>query len=67
MKLYFKTIFVNIMPFAIMLCAAYLIGSFVNTSWNPIDWERDARLITSIWGIGFGFALHVRLHFEGLA
>jgi nitrate reductase gamma subunit len=63
---YFKTIFINIVPYAITLCAAYLIGSFVNISWNPVDWERDARLVTSIWGITFGGALHTKLFFEGL-
>jgi hypothetical protein len=63
---YFKTIFINATPFVITVLAAYLLGSFINISWNPVDWEREARLITSIWGIAFGFALHTKLHFEGL-
>jgi hypothetical protein len=66
MKLYFKTIFVHVVPFIIMLGAAYLLGSFINVSWNPIDWTSEARLITSIWGIGFGFALAIRLRMEGV-
>ena len=66
MTRYFKTIFVNVMPFMLMLAAAYLIGSFVNVSWNPIEWDRDARIVTSIWGLGFGVALHMKLYAEAL-
>ena len=66
MTRYFKTIFVNVTPFMLMLAAAYLVGSFVNVSWNPVEWERDARIVTSIWALGFGVALHMKLHFEGL-
>jgi hypothetical protein len=63
---YLKTIVVNTVPYIIMLCAAYLIGSFINISWNPVDWEREARIVTSIWGIVFGIALHTKLWMEGL-
>ena len=66
MKRYFKTIFVNVIPFMLMLAAAYLVGSFVNVSWNPIEWDRDARIVTSIWGLGFGVALHMKLYAEAL-
>ena len=66
MKRYFKTIFVNVMPFMLMLAAAYLVGSFVNVSWNPVEWDRDARIVTSIWGLGFGVALHMKLYAEAL-
>ena len=50
----------------LMLAAAYLVGSFVNVSWNPIEWDRDARIVTSIWGLGFGVALHMKLYVEAL-
>lgn len=63
---YFKTIFINTAPYAITLCAAYLIGSFINISWNPVEWEREARVVTSIWGIAFGGALHTKLWMEEL-
>ena len=66
MKRYFKTIFVNVIPFMFMMAAAYLVGSFVNISWNPIEWDRDARIVTSIWGLGFGVALHMKLYAEAL-
>ena len=66
MKRYFKTIFVNVIPFMLMLAAAYLVGSFVNVSWNPVEWDRDARIVTSIWGLGFGVALHMKLYAETL-
>ena len=50
----------------LMLAAAYLVGSFVNVSWNPVEWDRDARIVTSIWGLGFGVALHMKLYAETL-
>ena len=66
MKLYFKTIFAVIVPFVLALCGAYLIGSFINVSWDPVEWERDARLVTSIWGLVFGGGLYMKLFYEGL-
>jgi hypothetical protein len=66
MTRYFKTIFVNVTPFIIMLAAAYLVGSFLNVSWNPVDWEPEARIVMAFWGVGFGFALYMRLQFESL-
>ena len=66
MTRYFKTIFVNAMPFIVTLAGAYLVGSFLNVSWNPVDWEPEARIVMAFWGMGFGFAMHMRLHFEGL-
>ena len=66
MKLYFKTIFAVAVPFVLAMCGAYLVGSFVNVSWNPVDWERDARVVTSLWGVTFGGALYMKLHGEGL-
>lgn len=66
MTRYFKTIFVNVTPFMLMMAAAYLVGSFINVSWDPTDWEREARIVVASWGLCFGIALHTRLHFEGL-
>ena len=66
MTRYFKTIFAVIVPFVLALCGAYLVGSFINISFSPVEWEPEARLLTSIWGIVFGGALYVKLHFEGL-
>ena len=63
---YFKTIFAVAVPFVLAMCGAYLVGSFINVSWNPIDWERDARMVTSIWGLVFGGMMYTKLHFEGL-
>ena len=63
---YFKTIFAVAVPFVLAMCGAYLIGSFINVSWNPIDWERDARLVTTIWGLVFGFMLYGKLYHEGV-
>ena len=66
MKLYFKTIFATAVPFVLALAGAYLVGSFINVSWNPEAWDHDARMVTSLWGLTFGFALYMKLHGEGL-
>ena len=66
MTRYFKTVLATVVPFALAMLGAYLVGSFINISWDPVDWERDARLVTSIWGLVFGGMLYVKLHYEGL-
>ena len=66
MKLYFKTIFTTAVPFVITCFMAYLIGSFLNVSWNPVDWTLDMRILMSIFGMVFGVMLWFKLTFEGL-
>ena len=66
MKLYFKTIFAVAVPFVLALFGAYLVGSFINISFSPMEWERDARMVTSIWGLVFGGMLYSKLYVEGL-
>lgn len=66
MTRYFKTIFAVAVPFVLALLGAYLVGSFINISWNPIDWERDARTVVTVWGLTFGAMLYLKLGSEGL-
>lgn len=66
MKQYFTTIFVTVVPFTITLFFAYLIGSFLSISWNPIDWTMDMRILMTEFGVVFGGALYIRLRYEGL-
>lgn len=66
MKLYFKTIFTTAVPFIVTMFFAYLIGSFLNVSWNPVDWTMDMRILMSIFGMGFGIMLWLKLTFERL-
>lgn len=63
---YFKTIFAVVFPFAVTLFASYLIGSFMNTSFNPVEWTLDSRQFMSSVGIAFGFALLIRLNYENV-
>ena len=66
MKLYFKTIFVTIMPFCVTLAMAYLIGSFLNVSLSPVDWPMDMRIVMATFGWMFGIALYIKLKYERL-
>ena len=66
MQRYFRTIFVNAVPFVLALLCAYLVGSFVCVSLDPTFWDFNDRLTTAIAGLMWGFALHIKLTFEGL-
>ena len=66
MTLYLKTIFATIVPFCVTLAMAYLIGSFLNVSFNPVDWTVDMRIVMATFGWVFGVALYVKLKFERL-
>ena len=66
MNRYFKTIFVNSVPFILSLLGAYLVGSFVCVSFDPTLWEFNDRLTTAVVGLLWGFALHIKLTWEGL-
>ena len=67
MNRYFKTIFVTAVPFVITLFFAYLIGSFLNVSWNAAEWTPDMRILMSEFGMFFGLALYMKLYRETLA
>lgn len=66
MKLYFETIFKACVPFTVTLFFAYLIGSFLNVSWNPVEWTMDMRILMSEFGVCFGIAMYIKLYHEGL-
>ncbi len=66
MNLYFKTIFTTITPFGVTLGMAYLIGSFLNVSFNPTEWPLDMRIVMATFGWCFGIALYMKLKFERL-
>lgn len=66
MKLYFKTIFTTAVPFVVTMFFAYLIGSFLSVSFNPVEWTLDMRCLMAIFGLGFGIMLWLKLSFERL-
>lgn len=66
MKIYLETLARTLVPFVVTLFVAYLIGSFLNVSFSPVDWTLDMRIIMSIFGLGFGMMLWLKLGFEGL-
>lgn len=66
MRIYFKTIFATVVPFVVTLAIAYLIGSFLNVSFNPVDWTADMRIVMATFGWTFGGALYMKLRYERL-
>jgi steroid 5-alpha reductase family enzyme len=50
-----------IFPFIVGCIFLYLVGSFISVSWNIADWTENCRIVCTIWGISFGFALLVKL------
>ena len=66
MKRYFKTVFFTIVPFMMAFFVCYLVGSFVEVSFDIEAWVRDTRLAVVSGGILWGIELYVKLMFEGL-
>jgi hypothetical protein len=50
-----------LMPYAVGFAVFYLIGSFIEWSWNPGSWSWNVRCVISIFGMGYGFALSVKM------
>lgn len=63
---YFNTLIFTLIPFALGLACAYLIGSFVCVSFDPMFWDYTDRLVTVTGGALWGGALYMKLMFEGL-
>lgn len=61
MKNYFAVIGFAIIPFVLGMFTAYLVGSFINVSFDPALWEHDSRVFMSIVGLCAGVALYLKL------
>lgn len=59
-----RVIIYSLAPYMVMLPTAYLVGAFVEFSLNPQNWTWNARLVTMLFGICYGFALHMRMDAE---
>ena len=66
MQRYFKTLFLTLVPFALSFCVCYLLGSFMEVSFDTALWERDTRIGTVIVSFVWGFALYMKLFWEEL-
>lgn len=66
MKIYFNTIFFNLVPFVIGFFVCYLIGSFVSVSFDPMFWDIGTRLCTAFFSVVWGLAIWLKLVAEGL-
>jgi hypothetical protein len=64
--MYAKAMALTTIPFVVALFFSYLIGSFINASWSPEMWTMDLRIMMSIFGVCFGYAMYLKLRFERL-
>lgn len=53
LKRFFKTIILSVIVFTLF----YLMGSFVELTFNIFDWSRDARIAVGILGGMFSIAI----------
>jgi len=51
-------------PYMIALVFAYALGCAVHWDTNPLYWEMKARVLTVLFGLGYGFALYTKLENE---
>ena len=63
---YFKTLFITLVPFVLGFVVCYLVGSFIEVSFDTVLWERDTRIGAVIGGFVWGFALYMKLFWEEL-
>lgn len=66
MKRYFNTLFFTLVPFALGFFVCYLIGSFVNVSFDPVAWTIEGRAFAALGGFTWGGGLYCKLMFEEL-
>lgn len=64
MNTYFKTIFTTVTPFIVTFACAYLVGSFISVSWDPMNWTLELREYMTVLGTCFGYALYLKLDHE---
>lgn len=66
MNRYFRTLFTTLVPFVVAWACCYLIGSFINVSFDPALWTMEARAVMAGAGFVWGCALYGKLMAEGL-
>ena len=50
-----------LLPYLVTFPTVYLVGAFVEFSLNPQNWTWNARLVTALFGVCYGYALHMRM------
>ena len=56
-----KLIGMTMIPFMVTCFFMYLVGSFISVGWDIASWTWELRVLTSTFGITFGFALWMRV------
>lgn len=54
----------SVFPYIVMCACAYTVGAFVEWSWNPQNWTWNARFLTMLGGVCYGFAFKMRMDAE---
>jgi len=53
--------YIDLIAYPIMLAAVYVLFGFVNWNSDPQMWSYADRCVWVAWGIGWGFALQLRI------
>lgn len=51
----------TVFPFVVSCAICYLIGSFISVSFDPAGWTMDCRILMSLFGFSFGFAMLMKI------
>jgi hypothetical protein len=58
--------YIDLIAYPIMLAVVYVLFGFVNWNKDPEFWSHADRIIWIIWGLGWGWALQVRINKGGI-
>jgi hypothetical protein len=53
--------YIDHVAYPITLAVTYILLGFVNWDSNPGEWPMEHRILWVVWGLGWGFALRLRI------
>jgi hypothetical protein len=53
--------YIDLIAYPIMLAVVYVLFGFVNWNSDPQMWSYADRCVWVAWGLGWGFALQLRI------
>ena len=54
--------YIDLIAYPIMLAVVYVLFGFVNWNSDPQMWSYADRCVWIAWGLGWGFALQLRIN-----
>lgn len=53
--------YIDLIAYPIMLAIVYVLVGFLNWNKDPEFWSYADRMVWLVWGIAWGFGLHIRI------